>query len=194
MLKRRSARQSKKVHLEGIGEVLLEPSTRAKRINLSVGPFKGVRVGVPRRVSFKQAEKFARANAPWIKKHLEEAGQLERAVKDLKKTYSIDRKLARKQLVARLDELCAEHGFRYNRVFVRNQKTRWGSCSERNNINLNINMIQLPAKLMDYAILHELVHTRVMNHSRRFWEELDKLVGDAKRLDWELKGYRALLV
>jgi predicted metal-dependent hydrolase len=187
-------RRSKKVYLEGVGEVLLEPSSRARHINLSVRPFKGVRVGVPRRVSFKQAEAFARANADWIKKHLSEASRLEQAAKNMKGSFVADRKTARKQLVARLDALCERHGFRYNKVFVRNQKTRWGSCSGSSNINLNVNLVHLPAPLMDYAILHELVHTRVMNHSKRFWEELDRLVGDGKKLDRELKMYRALLL
>jgi hypothetical protein len=187
-------RKAKTVHLEGVGEVLLEPSSRAGRINLSVRPFKGVRVGVPKRVSLKKAEAFARANTGWIKKQLGEASRLEKAARNLKETAVVDRKTARNSLVARLDELCERHGFRYNRVFVRSQKTRWGSCSGSNNINLNINLVRLPAGLMDYAILHELVHTRVMNHGKRFWEELDRLVGDAKELDRELRKYRALLL
>jgi hypothetical protein len=73
---------------------------------------------------------------------------------------------------------------------VKNQKTRWGSCSEKNNINLNANLVLLPDELIDYAILHELVHTRVKKHSKRFWDELDKLVGNAKKLDQKLKKHR----
>jgi predicted metal-dependent hydrolase len=77
---------------------------------------------------------------------------------------------------------------------VKNQKTRWGSCSEKNNINLNVNLVLLPDELIDYAILHELVHTRVKNHSKRFWAELDKLVGDAKKNDKKLKNHRLHLI
>jgi predicted metal-dependent hydrolase len=97
-------------------------------------------------------------------------------------------------LIDRLNRLAQRHGFRYNRVFVRNQKTRWGSCSALNNISLNINLVRLPQELIDYTILHELVHTRIKNHSRRFWQELDKILGDAKQIDKKLSEYGALLI
>jgi len=83
---------------------------------------------------------------------------------------------------------------KYNRVFVRNQKTRWGSCSWKNNISLNAKLVKLPEKLMDYIILHELVHTRVRNHGKEFYAELGQLVPDQKLLDSELKEYGAGLL
>ena len=112
----------------------------------------------------------------------------------LSKSKPINQVAARKHLIDRLDLLSKKHGFNYNRVFIKNQKTRWGSCSGKNNINLNINLIRLPDELMDYTILHELVHTRVKNHGRRFWNQMDKLVGDAKKLDSKLSEYRVLLI
>ena len=89
---------------------------------------------------------------------------------------------ARARLVGRLEELAEEYGFFYNRVFIRSQKTRWGRCSAHNNINLNIKLVLLPADLRDYVLLHELIHTRIKNHSPEFWSELDKYVGDASML------------
>ena len=65
--------------------------------------------------------------------------------------------------------------------------TRWGSCSAKNNISLNILIAQLPKELQDYIILHELLHTRIKNHSKIFWTELDILIGNAKRIDSILK-------
>jgi predicted metal-dependent hydrolase len=90
------------------------------------------------------------------------------------------------------------HNFKYNKVSIRNQKTKWGSCSAKNNISLNINLVRLPDELRDYVILHELVHTRFKNHSKEFWAELNKFVGDsstnssrkAKELSKRLKKYR----
>ncbi|MFC1990575.1 M48 family metallopeptidase [Chloroflexota bacterium] len=70
---------------------------------------------------------------------------------------------------------------------IRNQKTRWGSCSHKNNINLNMKLVLLPDELVDYVILHELVHTRIHNHSKRFWVELDKYVGDGKLMTSRIK-------
>jgi len=120
--------------------------------------------------------------------------QLEHDARTLKKNHPINRLEGRKYLIDRLNQLSQKYGFNYNKVFVKNQKTRWGSCSGKNNINLNINLVRLPDDLIDYTILHELVHTRVKNHSRRFWDQLDKLLGDAKKLDRQLNKYRVLLI
>jgi predicted metal-dependent hydrolase len=176
--------------IEGIGEILFEPSRRAKRINISIKPFKGARVAVPIGVSFNKAREFVRSKKSWIKKHLEKMRQIEREHKIFSQNFNdIDRHVARELLVQRLDELAKRHGFKYNRVCIRNQKTRWGSCSPKNNINLNVKLVRLPERLMDYLILHELVHTRVKNHSKKFYAELERLVVDRKSLDRELKAY-----
>jgi len=83
------------------------------------------------------------------------------------------------------------HDFRFNKVSIRNQKTKWGSCSAGNNISLNMNLARLPEELRDYVILHELVHTRIKNHSREFWALLDEFVdGRAKDFSRTLKAYR----
>jgi predicted metal-dependent hydrolase len=181
--------KSKKVQIRGAGEVLIERSNRAKHMSLSIRPFKGPRVAVPRGISFAAAEKFAHSKTSWIKKHLEKMASIEKQTKALKESNPIDRVVAGKYLVERLDELCKQSGFRYNRVFVKNQKTRWGSCSEKNNINLNVNLVRLPDELIDYVILHELIHTRIKNHGNRFWEELSRFVKDPKSLDKKLRQY-----
>jgi predicted metal-dependent hydrolase len=114
---------------------------------------------------------------------------LERRAVELETTRPIDCQKARRRLVSRLDELSQVHGYTYNRVFIRNQKTRWGSCSAKNNISLNLQLARLPVELMDYVILHELVHTRIKNHSQAFWDQLNGLVGEAKQLDRRLNEY-----
>jgi len=181
--------------IESIGKILFERSTRAKRINISVRPFKGVRVAVPYRISFEKAIEFAGTKKGWIKKNLNKMRQMEQDYKILSIKFSdIDRNEARKILVKRLDELAKEHGFRYNRIFIRNQKTRWGSCSSKNNISLNIKLVRLPEKLTDYVIIHELVHTRIKSHNKKFYAELEQIINDRKSLDQELKTYGAGLL
>jgi predicted metal-dependent hydrolase len=187
-------RSKKIIPLEGGGQVLLERSGKAKYISLSVKPFKGVRVAVPYGVSFNRAEDVVHSKTGWIKKHMKKIDRLERAAIEQGRLSRMDRKDARARLVRRLDELSDRHGFTYNRVFVKNQKTRWGSCSEKNNINLNVNLVRLPDELMDYTILHELVHTRVKSHCKRFWDELDRLVGESRKLDRKLSRYGVLLI
>jgi len=185
--------EAKTVELKSVGTIKMERSRRAKHISVSVRPFKGVRVAVPRGVSFASAEMFAQSKMGWIKKHLDKMNQMERAAKVVSENHPIDRQAARRRLVDRLNYLAVNYNFQYNRVFIKNQKTRWGSCSGKNNINLNVNLVRLPDELIDYTILHELVHTRIKNHGQRFWDQLDRLLGDAKQLDKALNEYGFLL-
>jgi predicted metal-dependent hydrolase len=178
-----------RVRIKGVGDVLLERSIRAKHMGLSIRPFRGVRVAVPRGVTFAAAEKFAQSKTNWIKKHLRKMAAIEKQAEFLKETKPIDRVKAKKYLIERLDELCRQNGFKYNRIFVKSQKTRWGSCSDKNNINLNVNLVRLPDQLIDYVILHELVHTEIKDHSQLFWDELSKFVKDPKNLDKKLRQY-----
>lgn len=186
--------QSKTIELKSVGTILIERSRHAKHMSLSVRPFRGARIAVPFGVSFASAEIFARSKIDWLKKHLDKMTKMEREARALAKASPIDRAAARRRLVDRLDQLSQKHGFTYKRVFIKNQKTRWGSCSGKNNISLNINLVRLPDDLIDYTILHELVHTRIKNHGRQFWDQMDKLLGDAKRLDRKLSEYRVLLI
>ena len=97
---------------------------------------------------------------------------------------------ANKYLPEMLSQLAVQSGLSYQRVSVRNNKTRWGSCSAGNNINLNLHLIRLPEHLCSYVILHELCHTVHKHHQKPFWNLLDKLThGKAKNLDRELNRY-----
>ena len=182
--------RSKKIQIKEVGEVLLEKSLRAKHMRLSIRPFKGVRVAVPKGQSFAAAEQFVHSKTEWIKKHLKIITSIEKQAAAFNEGQPIDDETAKNRLVHRLDELCKQNGFTYNKIFVKNQKTRWGSCSAKNNINLNVNLVRLPEELIDYVILHELVHTKIKNHSKLFWEELSRFVTDPKRLAKKLRQYR----
>ena len=94
------------------------------------------------------------------------------------------RRLAARELPSRLHELARAHGFSVKAVSVRNQRTRWGSCSPSGRISLNWRLIQVPPAVRDYVLLHELAHLRHLNHSARFWRELARLcpgLADARR-------------
>jgi predicted metal-dependent hydrolase len=142
------------IEIDGVGPVLFERSKRAKHVNISVKPFTGVRVAVPDGLSFKKAEEFAHARADWIQQHLDKMKRYEKENKLISAaSVDIDRAKAKRRLTRRLKYLAGKHGFSYNRVFIRNQKTRWGSCSCKNNISLNVKLVKLPEELMDYVIL-----------------------------------------
>jgi len=93
---------------------------------------------------------------------------------------------ARDEFTERLDEISRATGLEWNKLSIRGQKTRWGSCSVQGNISLNFKMLFLPSDLVNHVLLHELVHTREMNHSRRFW-------GLMKQFDPECDLHRAEL-
>lgn len=100
------------------------------------------------------------------------------------------RKEAKKFLPPRIGELARLHGFDIKRVAIKNNRSRWGSCSNENNINLSLHLMRLPQHLIDYVLLHELVHTVHKNHSKQFWKRLDSITGNARALDKELRNYR----
>lgn len=79
------------------------------------------------------------------------------------------RQQAKIYLPRRLDELAERHGFTYKQVRIKNQKTRWGSCSAKRNINLNLRLMMAPDEAIDYVLIHELCHLRELNHTPAFW-------------------------
>ena len=100
------------------------------------------------------------------------------------------RKEAKNYLPDRVMQLAKKHNFKINSVSIQNAKTRWGSCSHNNNINLSLHLMRLPNYLIDYVILHELVHTKIKNHSSEFWQLLNIVSGNAKKLDREVKDFK----
>jgi len=233
--------QNKTLNITNIGTIVFVRSHRAKRLNITIKPFQGVRVAVPRGVSYTNAEKFVYERLDWIKRHYLKTQEIEnkRTIFD-KRTqfatrhhqlrivrsnlgklvvrvgngmikvncpYSMEitdqevqttiregierawRKEAKAYLPGRVKALAARHGFTYKQLFIKNTKTRWGSCSSKNNINLSLHLMRLPDYLIDYIILHELTHTVVKNHGHKFWSLLDKITGNARKLDVEMRKY-----
>ena len=115
--------------------------------------------------------------------------------KDLKSAIQKHlRKLAAGELPARVMELAAHHGIKISRVSVRNQKSRWGSCSRSGTISLNWRLIQTPDFVRDYIVLHELAHRRQMNHSDQFWREVERLCPDYLAAERWIKASRLALL
>jgi predicted metal-dependent hydrolase len=173
-----------------VGTIRYDRSDKAKRIIISVKP-EFIRVAIPKRQSFKSAQKFVESKLSWIKANKQ---NMNLQLKKRDELPEIDRKVARKVLCRRIGELAQLHNFTYNRISIRKQKTRWGSCSSKDNINLNMNLLHLPSELMDYILLHELVHTRVKNHSNDFWDELDTVIPNSRNIDQKLKNYQYCLL
>jgi predicted metal-dependent hydrolase len=107
--------------------------------------------------------------------------------------YRATKEVARAAILARLVELNASYGFIYKKVSIRNQRSRWGSCSKAGNLNFNYAIHALPPHLMDYVIVHELCHLSVFNHSRAFWDLVAQALPNYQTLRAELRQYGHLL-
>ena len=172
----------KYVNYPEIGDVLFEKSKKAKRIIISVKSPLIIRVAVPRFVTIRKAESFVSQKLDWIKRQQTKYSKKVNA-NELTNAVSSEEKL---KLINRFKHLANKNGFAYGKVTLRKMKTRWGSCTQYNNISLNICLIVLTDDLIDYVILHELVHTKIKNHGKEFWNELSNYMYNPKSLSRKL--------
>jgi hypothetical protein len=175
------------------GTIDIQESDRAKHLRITVHPDGRVVVTKPARVSQRAVDAFVRERASWIadalaaierraKRNLKANGGKPPAVLPKPRKDSQARKDAIKQarelVRERLIHFNTHYGFSYGTIAIRNQKTRWGSCSADNNLNFNYRLAFLPPHLADYIIVHELCHTREHNHSPRFWALVAQTIPD----------------
>jgi predicted metal-dependent hydrolase len=97
---------------------------------------------------------------------------------------------AKEKITPRVERWSKETGLAYNQLKFMKLDKRWGSCTPSNNIIINTDAVKLPFSLIDYLIVHELVHTKVKNHSKEFWAELSKYITNWKELDEKMYGMR----
>lgn len=153
-------------------------STRYHTLQISKHNRGTIKISVNNRIIRVFYPEFAEASHPKVQaavhKAIEEAWRIE----------------AKAILPARVAELAKKFGFKYLDVFIKNARTRWGSCSHNNRINLSLHLMMLPDHLIDYVILHELTHTVHKNHGERFWQHLDQVTGGVKKLEKEINAKR----
>lgn len=152
-----------------IGEVVFRKSTRSRRVAIRVHPVRGVTVSVPYVVPYAAAMAFFKLKRGWVidAQQRQKSRLKDNPVADAAEIDAL-RRQAKAELPVRLAELAARHGFAYNKVTIKHNATNWGSCSTKNNINLNLNIVRLPKPLQDYVLLHELCHLRYHDHGHAF--------------------------
>jgi len=128
-----------------------------------------LRVTLPRWGSKKEARAFVERSGAWITRQLLKQSARPAAARPNEAEL---RARASKELPARLSELAVAHGITVTRIAVRNQRTRWGACSSRGSITLNWRLVLVPDFVRDYVLIHELMHRRELNHSKRFWKHV----------------------
>lgn len=166
---------------------------RARRMIITVYPDKGVVVTVPRKVSRFFIDRAVRKKSSWILKTIAKLHTHTTlrfpAVGD-KKSFRHYREFARVLAHDRIRELNAGYNFSFNRISIRNQKSRWGSCSKQGNLNFNYRIVLLPAHLVDYIMVHELCHLQELNHSPRFWDLVSRTIPHHRACRRELRGMK----
>ena len=166
--------------------------TATKNIRIAIKSDLQITVSFSRYCSLKKAQAFFESKIIWAHNSLQKLTQ--RAKANYQQTLpnlSAEEFLAKNHyLILRCRELAKIHNFSLRKIILRRQKTLWGSCSAQNNISLNSNLAFLKDDLIDYVILHELVHTKVKNHSRKFWDELEKVLPGSRILNRELKNIK----
>jgi predicted metal-dependent hydrolase len=175
-----------------LGKIILKKSSRARRLNITIKANQVIYVTMPLRVSEKHAIQFVSKKQNWIHKHMNRLKYLEKTKEQINLQTPTDYAIAKEYLIQRLNYLALRYDFNYNHVTIRRQKTRWGSCSTKNNISLNLKIFLLPPQLQDYILLHELVHTRHKHHQSAFWNELLKYSPNARMLQKRLHDYNYL--
>ena len=183
------------VWIDGVGEISLVRSQRARRITLTVRPTGLVRLTVPCGVSRARALAFAETKVAWIASARQRVAARQAAVPPLPPEAGRERieelrRAARVDLPPRVERIARMFGFSYGRITIRASRTKWGSCSFRNDLSLSLYLMALPERLRDYVIVHELCHTIHHDHSPRFHALVDRCLGGQERvLDRELKSY-----
>lgn len=106
------------------------------------------------------------------------------------KKYLKNKESARQLVKSRLEFFNQHYNFEYNRIAIRNQKGRWGSCSNRKNLNFNYKIVLLPKELADYIIVHELCHLKEFNHGEGFWNLVEEKIPNHEELKKQLNKIR----
>jgi len=152
--------------------------SQRKTISIHIKPNGDVEVRCPKRCSRREADAFVQSKRDWIEKHL--TAMAERPVLPVLSPEEI-RELANRAaeiLPGRVHRFAQQMGISYGRITIRSQKTRWGSCSAKGNLNFNCLLMLMPQEVQDYVVIHELCHRKELNHSAAFWTEVETYCTD----------------
>ncbi len=164
-----------------------------KTIGLQVNADLTVTVRAPYGVTEQEIDRLIRRKKGWITKSMEKMRQLneyreenhiqQRSMEEIRELADE----AVKKVPERVRYYAPIVGVNYGRITIRNQKTRWGSCSSKGNLNFNCLLILAPPEVLDYVVVHELCHRKHMNHSKEFWAEVEKVLPNYKEAEAWLK-------
>lgn len=153
--------------------------SRRRTIALQMKPDGRIVVRAPLRMARRDIDAFVERHRGWIRQkraRLEEALQNRRVISEEER--SAGKEAARRYIPQRVAYFAERMGVSYGKITIREQKTRWGSCSSAGNLNFNWKLMLMPREVLDYVVVHELAHRREMNHSARFWAIVEEVLPD----------------
>lgn len=167
--------------------------SKRKTISLQIKPDGSMELKVPLQTTNAQIQEFLNQKSDWINKHLQAVKDRQQQMSQIKSlTMEEIRDLANQALevipkrVAYFAEIV---GVTYGKITIRNQKSKWGSCSSKGNLNFNCLLMLMPTEVQDYIVVHELCHRKEMNHSPQFWAEVRKVLPDYENQKLWLKEH-----
>lgn len=189
-------------------EITFRTSTRARHLRITIKSSGECVVTIPKRMPMvlvnrfvaEKAEWIRAKQAEWIRAKQEEVGKRgvggwgsgvvgAENLPPMRKYADVKQESLR-FATQRVEAMNASFGFSYKAIRVRNQKTRWGSCSRRGNLNFNYRILYLPPHLADYIVVHELCHLKEFHHGKKFWDLVARVFPNHQELRKELRGYQ----
>ncbi|MBQ7645799.1 MAG: M48 family metallopeptidase [Clostridia bacterium] len=160
-----------------------------KTVSIEIDASGNAKLRVPKNISRSEIERIIKSKQDWIKEKIKKQKEKTASQPSVKKLSNAElRELADRALdvlPSRVRYFASLMNVEYSRITVRNQKTRWGSCSSQKNLNFNCLLMLVPEEIRDYVIVHELAHLKEMNHSKKFWSEVEKVLPDYReRVQW----------
>jgi hypothetical protein len=174
-------------------EYTLKVSKRARKVRLAIYCDGNFVVTTPRNIDDNIVEQFIIRKAQWIIDKIEyfKKAPKKLLIKGNKKEYKEYKDKALILAQERVEYFNNTYGFKFNNIRIKNQKTRWGSCSRKGNLNFNYRIALIPEKFSDYIIVHELCHLKEFNHSQGFWDLVSRVIPDYLEIRKKLKKNEA---
>jgi hypothetical protein len=172
-------------------EYSLLQSARARCLRVTVYPGGELAATLPSGMSLEKLENFLQQKADWILRKMNLARKRKPSIllpKASRKEYLARKKEAFELVENKIDYFRSVYNLCPTRISIRNQKTRWGSCSRKGNLNFNYRIIHLPEPYLDYVVVHELCHLKEFNHAKKFWELVAQAIPDYKKIRKEIRN------
>lgn len=170
---------------------VLKRYRNSKSLRLRIKPTGEIVVTSPKRLPLSYIDNFIAEKSEWIIEKLEHFNSLPQPnIKTKKSDYKKYKEQARIIVTEKIKKINLYYKFSFNKIFIRNQKTRWGSCSTKKNLSFNYKIALLPDHLAEYIVIHELCHLKQMNHGPNFWKLVSETMPEYSKIRKELKEFR----